>query len=119
MHEFGRIVRAKGVIASGIDAERDAPDVRAIIRRRAERLLGRTPSHRVRVPLPPATAGRHLVARVCRILLHVLGGYANELEFFAAESDVQPRLPVPNTVKVAKWSEPDSSGGSVPLTHHR
>ncbi len=73
------------------------------------------PRARVRGRVPTDAFGYDADGNLVGILLHVLDGYANELEFFAAESDLQPGLPVPDTVKLAEWSEPDSSGLSVGL----
>ena len=49
------------------------------------------------------------------INLHVLDGYASELEFFVYESDLKYGVPIADTVKVAEWSEPDDSGTSFNL----
>jgi uncharacterized protein DUF6984 len=73
------------------------------------------PRARVRERVPTDAFGYDADGNLVGILLHVVDGFANELEFFAADSDLQPGSPVPDTVKVAEWSEPDSSGRRVSL----
>jgi hypothetical protein len=68
------------------------------------------PRATVRSRVPTDAFGYDAAGNLVGILLHILDGYANELEFFAAESDLRPGLPVPDTVKIGEWSEPDSSG---------
>jgi len=73
------------------------------------------PRAEVEQRVPTDAFGRDAHGTEVGVLLHVIDGYIDELEIYSTANTDQYGLPTKESLRLARWSEPDGHGTRVLL----